>query len=134
MDRQTWMKGAPRWCKHALEEVRSADGRRLYGERCRLCGVNWALGDCAGCGGASVRLTVVSLAGERFCDLDCQHKLTLRKQQKAREKAKARREYLKAQDLPLRCEHKTLEDVTNAYGELLAHRCLDCHEPIRRMA
>lgn len=133
-DRQVWINGTEKWCRHVLQEVRAEDGNKLYGERCTACGAVWALGECAGCLQPHRRLTVASLAGERFCDLDCQREASLRKQKAARAEAKERRQYLKGQGLTAGCAHKRLEDVLNGADEMIGFRCVACHMPVPRSA
>lgn len=122
-------------CKHrAVEDVRSADGRVKYGEYCRACHASWGLGDCAGCEGRGRRLTVMSLAGERFCGPDCQEIYTAARQKAAREARAAQRALLKHHGLPDGCEHQQTEDVVSEGGEVIGERCRKCGQAIKARA
>lgn len=125
VDRQiTWQSGKP--CPHAdLEEVRSADGSALYGERCPACHATWGRGACTGCSRADARLTIADAQG-RFCNADCQDIRRRERVKEARAEAKEREATAKRNGVPLLCEHKRTEDVLSGGGQLVGVRCLGC--------
>lgn len=118
-------------CKHAgLEEVVSADGKTVYGERCPACHAVWGRGRCDGCQRAHRRLTIATPTGERFCDPDCQE---THRRRAAKEKAAEKKEQeatARKNGVPLQCEHKHTEDVFSEGGKLIAVRCLGCLRPL----
>lgn len=117
-ERQLWVNGAPRFCKHAWEEVRSEDGTRLYGERCRRCGASWAFGRCDGCERPRARLTL-SLPSGRYCDADCADIAEKRRQTASRKEAREGPE-------PWVCRHQHTEGVLAEGGHLIGVVCMAC--------
>lgn len=120
LDRQLFINGITKWCDHLYEDVRSEDGKHLYGGRCARCSATWALGECDGCRLESRHLTVSTLSG-RYCNAECQEVAR-------RLQAKAARQEAKGAPIPWKCEHKHTEGVLAEGGHLLGVRCLGCFE------
>jgi hypothetical protein len=100
-------------CPHTTrDEVRSADGSRVWGRRCRICGAVFGIGKCASCN-RQRDLVVTSPTGELLCSAACLHEYQVQK----KKLADKLRDY---------CPHVRREDVTNQDGDVIGSRCLDC--------
>lgn len=129
-DRTLYIDGFARWCEHVYEDVRSADGKKLYGGRCARCGFQCGLGPCAACGKKMARLTLVAAAGERFCNQACKDEHTKERQEAARAEAVKARKERRGRPRPTGCEHRLTEDVVASDGHVVGGLCLECRQPL----
>lgn len=117
-ERQVWINGAAKYCAHDYQEIRSEDGKILYGALCARCSASWALGQCDGCSRPQRRLTHATSSG-RYCDSDCAEQARVRTANAARKEVREARP-------DRRCDHRHTEGVLAEGGHLIGVRCLSC--------